>query len=111
MGFRKTQTIKRTAAGIYVDGIFQPGAESTLTIQASIQPVTLEDQVTMPEGRRLSDYVKAYTSSDLQVLGEVVGLQPDKLVWRGHEYECISSGVFQMDVVSHFKYIFSKVTQ
>ena len=112
MGFRKPQTIKRQSAGSYVNGAWVPGGvETTFTIQASVQPATGEDQLTLPEGRRLADYVKAYTSTELQVLGEVVGLQPDRLVWRGHDYECIQVDVRQMSVIDHYKYIFSKVTQ
>lgn len=111
MGFRKTQTIKRVTAGSYVDGVWVPGTESTFTIQASVQPMTGEDMKALPEGRRMSDHVKAYTSENLQVLGEVVGLQPDKLVWRGHDYECIQVDVRQMSVINHYKYIFSRVTQ
>lgn len=113
MSFRKPQTITRTTAGAYsnVTGYFVDGVTSNLTIQASVQPMSGEDMKTLPEGKRLSDFVKVYTDSDLQVLGEVAGLIADRLAWRGHTYECISADVRQMDVISHFKYIFSKVTQ
>ena len=111
MSFRKPQSITRHAAGSYVNGLFVAGSPSTITIQASIQPATGEDIKALPEGRRLDDYVKVYTDADLQVLEEVNGLQPDKLTWRGHTYECISSDVRQMGVINHFKYIFSKVSQ
>lgn len=111
MSFRKPQTIKRLSAGGYVNGVWVDGTESTFTIQASVQPVTGEDQVVIPAGKRLSDYVKAYTSTNLQVLGETTGLEPDRLVWRGKEYECISVDVRQMNVIDHYKYIFSKVQQ
>lgn len=111
MSFRKPQTIKRLTAGDYVNGVWVDGAESTITIMASVQPMTGQDQLVIPAGKRLADYVKAYTSSDLQVLGEVEGLQPDRLVWRGKEYECISADVRQMDILPHYKYTFSKVEQ
>ena len=111
MSFRKPQIITRTSAGSYVDGLFVAGSPSTITIQASVQPATGEDVKVLPEGRRLDDYVKVYTDADLQVLEEVTGLQPDKLAWRGHTYECISADVRQMSVINHFRYIFSKVSQ
>lgn len=111
MSFRKPQTITRTAAGSYVDGLFVAGITSSITIQASVQPATGEDIKALPEGRRLDDYVKVYTDADLQVLGEVNGLQPDRLSWRGHTYECISADVRQMSIINHFRYIFSKVSQ
>ena len=114
MSFRKPQTITRTSAGAYVNGIFVAGTPSTpssITIQASVQPATGEDIKALPEGRRLDDYVKVYTDSDLQMLQESTGKQPDRLTWRGHTYECISADVRQMSVINHFKYIFSKVSQ
>jgi hypothetical protein len=55
--------------------------------------------------------VKAYTDADLQVLGEVEGLQPDKMTWRGSVYEAIQCDVRQMNVINHYKYLFSKVNQ
>jgi len=107
MSFRLPQTIKRTAPGAYVDGIFINGATSELSIHASIQPMTGEDMFTLPEGRRLSDYVKAYTDTLIQVVAE--GQQPDRLVWRGKEYEAIQFDVRQMGVINHYKVIFSRV--
>ena len=106
MSFRKPQTIKRVASGSYVNGDWVNGAASSLTIQASVQPMSMEDMKDAPEGRRMSDMVKMYTDSDLFTVedsGE--NQQPDKLTWRGRDYEIISKGVHQMSVVSHYKYI------
>ncbi len=111
MSFRKPYTITRYAAGTTVKGRFVAGSSSALTIQASVQPVTGEDLKPLPEGRRLDDYVKVYTDSNLQMMQETTGTNPDRLTWRGHTYECISADVRQMDVISHYKYIFSKVSQ
>lgn len=106
MGFRKPQTITREQPGAYVSGVFVPGATSTLTIQASVQPATMEDMKEAPEGRRLSDMVKMYTDADLFTVEDAGhNQQPDKLTWRGREYEVIAKGVHQMGVVSHYKYI------
>lgn len=105
MGFRKPQNITRVAVGSYVNGVWVDGGATTLTIQASVQPMTMEDMKTAPEGRRLSDMVKMYTDADLfttEDSGE--NQQPDKLTWRGRQYEIISKGVAQMGVISHYKY-------
>lgn len=111
MSFRKPQTITRTSAGSYVNGYFVDGITSSITIQASVQPMTGEDMKTLDAGKRLSDYVKVYTVNDLQVLSEATGLIADRLTWRDHTYECISADVRQMSVIDHFKYTFSKITQ
>lgn len=111
MSFRKPIEIKRTSAGSYVSGTFVNGSASTITIEASIQPMKSEDMVTLPEGRRLTDFVKLYTSTNLNTVSETTGQQPDRLTWRGHAYECISVDVHQMDVIPHYKCIFVKVSQ
>lgn len=105
MSFRKPQTIKRTVAGAYVNGVFVEGSESTITISASVQPVSGQDMVAVPEGRRASDMVKLYTDSDLFCQGDAgSGQSPDRLVWRGKEYEIYTKDVCQMSVINHYKY-------
>lgn len=106
MSFRKPQTITRLAAGSYVNGDWVDGAESSLTIAASVQPMSMEDMKDAPEGRRLSDMVKMYTDADLFTVEDSgANQQPDKLTWRGREYEIISKGVHQMSVIPHYKYV------
>ena len=105
MSFRKPFTVKRNAAGGYVNGVYVEGAETTITIQASVQPVSGQDLVAIPEGRRASDMVKVYTSEDLFGQGDAgTGQSPDRLVYRGKEYEIYTKEPNQMGVVSHFKY-------
>lgn len=111
MSFRKPQTILRTLPGGYVAGKWVPGQETSLPILATVQPVTAEDQIVMPAGKRLSDYVKVYTATEIFPLGEIAGQQPDRLVWLGRTYECIDRGVRQMNVIPHYKCIFSIVEQ
>jgi hypothetical protein len=99
--FRNAFDVLREAAGSYVNGIFTSGARSVIKIQASIQPVTGQDMITAPEGRRIQDMIKAYTDSDLQEGEE--GLMPDMIVWNGYAYEINSIDVRQMGVIDHYK--------
>jgi hypothetical protein len=101
--FRKTFDVLHESAGAYVQGIFVAGARSVVPIQASIQPVTGQDMITAPEGRRIQDMVKVYTVSELQEGEEGTGLMPDLIVWRGFAYEVTSIEVRQMDVINHYK--------
>jgi len=103
VSFRKPFDVLHEAAGSYVSGVFVPGVKSSTTIQASVQPVTEQDLITAPEGRRISDMVKIYTDTDLQVGNDGTGLQPDLIVWRGYAYEISSVSVRQMGVISHYK--------
>lgn len=105
MSFRKPFTVKRTIPGAYVNGVYVEGSETTLTIHASVQPVSGQDMVSVPEGRRASDVVKVYTSSDLFAQGDAgSGQSPDRLVYLGKDYEIYTKDVNQNGVISHFKY-------
>lgn len=104
MSFRQAFDALHEAAGSYVNGIYTAGAKTVSSVVASIQPVTEQDMITPPEGRRLSDMVKIYTDSDLQVTEEGSNLQPDLVVWRGYAYEINSASVRQMGVINHYKY-------
>lgn len=110
-GFRKPYNLIRLAPGAYVNGEWVPGTSSVIAMQATIQPMTGEDQFTLPEGRRLGDYIKVYTATAIQPVNETTGQQPDRLEWRGHTYECVQVDVRQMDVIPHYKAVFSKVSQ
>lgn len=103
MSFRKPFDVLHESAGAYVNGVFVPGVRSVFGITASIQPATEQDLITAPDGRRISDMVKIYTSASLQEGGEGTGLQPDLIIWRGYAYEVNSIAVRQMDVINHFK--------
>ena len=103
MSFRKPFQALRESAGAYVQGVYVAGARSVIDIQASIQPVSGQDMITAPEGRRISDMVKIYTDASLQESAEASGLQPDLIVWRGYAYEIVSIEVRQMSVIDHYK--------
>ena len=103
MSFRQTVQVLTELPGSYVQGIFTPGARSVITIQASIQPVSGQDMITAPEGRRIQDMIKIYTSTELKQAEEGAGQQPDIVVWQGNGYEITSMDVRQMGVISHYK--------
>ena len=111
MSFRRPFYVLSETAGGYVNGEYVPGTRTTATIQASVQPVKMgEDVEALPEGRRLSDYLKAYTSTKLQITEEGAGIQPDLIVWpeAGWAYEITSRFIPQMNVIPHYKYVAEK---
>jgi hypothetical protein len=110
MAFRKPQTIKRKAVGAYVDGVWIDGATSQFTISASVQPLSDQDLVNLPSGRRESDIVKMYCADNLLEGGATIGQEPDILVWLGKDYEITSKSVRQMGVLPHYRYWCAKVS-
>jgi len=108
--FRKPQLITRQTPGSYISGVWVPGTDSTFTIMASVQPLSDKDLVNLPEGRRASDVIKLYTDTVLLTVedkGE--NQQPDKIEWRGFDYEISSVSVRQMDVINHYRYFATKI--
>lgn len=107
-GFRKPFIVLRENGGSYEKGVWAPGGRSSLTIAASVQPVKEgRDLQQLPEGRRLTDYKKVYTSTKLQMTGD--GLQPDIIVSGGFGFELVDVDENQSDVISHYKYLAVKV--
>jgi hypothetical protein len=108
--FSTSKTVLREAAGTYVNGKWTAGARTTTTTLASIQALgNAQDMNAMPEGRRLSDFVKIYTKDLLNVTVEGTGMQPDIIVHEGYGYEITSIFVNQSGIISHYKYIGSKI--
>lgn len=109
-GFRTLRTLLREAVGTYNAGQWVPGARSTTTTLASVQPVTMgRDMRALPEGRRLSDFVKLYTYDRLKVTEECAGVQPDILIHDGFGYELVSVEANQSGLLNHYKYIAVKI--
>jgi hypothetical protein len=110
--FRKPQAIQRQASGSYVNGEWIPGSSTPLNITASVQPAKMEDLINLPVGRRLADFIRLYTSTELLTVGEgAAAQQPDLFDWHGHTYQCDSVGMWQNGIRSHWKCIFVKVSQ
>lgn len=109
--FRKPVTIKRRGAGSYVNGFWQAASESTLTIQASVQPAGERDVQLLPEGRRSNGAFRLFTDAALQVAQEGTGLNNDVAVLEGAEYEIMAEMPWQNGLIPHRAYIAARVTE
>lgn len=106
MTFRTARTILSESAGSYVNGNWVAGLRTANTIQATVQPITMgQDMLSLPEGRRISDFVKIYTGINLQVTDDDNGLQPDFIVHEGFCYELVSRYSNQNGLIPHYKFI------
>jgi len=109
--FRKPVTIKRKSPGAYVDGFWQAGGESTLTIQASVQPAGERDVQLLPEGRRDAGAFRLFTDAVLQVAQEGTGKNNDVAVLEGAEYEIMAEMPWQNGLIPHRAYVAARVTE
>ncbi|MFT9498025.1 hypothetical protein [Anaerosolibacter sp.] len=107
MGFRKPYEVKRKADGSYVKGKWVDGIESSVTIQASVQPINSDEIQYLPEGRRSGKSFKIFTSTELyaaeQFKGESPGRQPDVIIIFEKRYEIVRVMPHQSGVINHYK--------
>lgn len=109
--FRKPVQIKRRAPGAYVNGFFQQGAQTTITINASVQPAGERDVQLLPEGRRDAGAFRLFTDSVLQVAQEGTGKNNDVAMLAGAEYEIMAEMPWQNGIIPHRVYIAARVTE
>lgn len=112
--FRSPITLKSATPGTTVNGIWVPGAYTSSTITSSIQPLKGKEMECLPEGRRLSEAFKMYTSSVLRTVG-VSGsnLNCDRVVFNGEEFDVWELMPWQNNlnfaIVNHYKYLILRV--
>lgn len=110
MGFRRPVTIERTSLGTIDDnGRYQKGTTTTLTIQASVQPLSLREQSTIisPDGARNVAYVKIYTDAPLipqsAASGQGEATKADVVRHLGRRFLVIQCDAYQSGVISHYR--------
>ncbi|MCK4521419.1 MAG: hypothetical protein KAU20_02510 [Nanoarchaeota archaeon] len=111
---RQTLTVKRVAAGSYVLGIYQEGAESEFTIRASVQPLKANEMELLPDERRQSEAYRLYTDTPLQTAkegkkGSPETVNADKVIIYGDTFEVYSVGTWQNQIINHYKIIVFKI--
>lgn len=79
-----TYTVTRRAASTYSNGVRVAGSTSTLSITASVQPVTGRELERLPEGMRTTEVVKLYTTTALRTADSG---DPDHISIDGETYE------------------------
>lgn len=108
--FRKLKKVLKESTGAYVNGDWVAGERSVTEALMSVQPVVMgQDIQVLPEGRHLSDYVKLYASTELQIAREGEGVQSDIVVHEGYGFEIMSSYPNRSGVINHYKYTATKV--
>jgi hypothetical protein len=105
--FRQSVTVKRRAVGAFVAGVWVPGAPTTTTIQASVQPASAEDIQRLPEGQRQTGAVKLYTNDSLFT---AKGTQEaDIVVTPQGDYEVSVAEVWDNGLIPHKSYLCVRV--
>lgn len=106
-----TLTVTRYAPGMFVDGDWVNGVESTFTARGTLRPLSEKDKQLLPVGTRATDIRKFYTRSVLQLAIEEDGIKSDRLtdgvdVW---ELTAIADNEKHIKGVPHYRYELTRV--
>lgn len=106
--FRVPVQFKWAKPGRYEYGRWVPGATVERDIEASVQPMSMQDVNDMPEGERHGQMVKVYTDDDTIPVHQ---LSQDRVtfMWREFEWVVISDEAHFGGVIDHRKLIARRV--
>lgn len=108
MSLRKLMYITRYEPGHWVDGEWVEGGDTTLAIEASVQPATQEDMLDLPEGKRKRGTYKLFTETELRTVTEG-GQSADRTTIRGEAYEISAIAPWENDILPHYKALATRI--
>jgi len=107
--FESGITVKRYTAAALVKGVYQPVTPTTFTIKASVQPMSGDEVLTLPEGDREKELQTVYTDTLLRTIDQDTKTEADRVVWNGSDYEVIKVRPYQMGALDHYECIIARV--
>lgn len=86
--FSEDLTVIRTSKdGSYVLGKYVPGKESTFKIRGTVEPLSAQMMMLLPEGERTKESIRIYTANELNTVDALNGRKADVVCYRGKQYE------------------------
>lgn len=107
--FGETVTLIRETAGHFENGRWVEGTESEIEITASIQPISGNELVNLPELQRTSETLKCYTTEILLTADPTTGVAADEIHYRGKRWQVQSVEPWGVPGFSHSKAIIMRV--
>lgn len=96
--------ILRSTAGSYINGEWVEGTETTVPIEANVQPFSDYQYMILPEADRTKQWVWVFSSSEIRTLKEGTGgYAADEFVWNGERYRAMKAQRFQMSIQDHWE--------
>lgn len=104
--FRTPIVILRLSGGSYVNGQWIEGTQTTIDATASIQPLSGQEILLIPEARREKEVYKMYTSTPIN---DLTTQNPDQVQFFGKTYEVLQIWTWQNNALfataNHYKYM------
>ena len=84
-------TVIRKEPGKWIAGKWVEGAETQITVNADIQPVSGYELQSLEVNRKEDGMIKIITTDSLVTLQETKDQNPDVIIFEGKEYEIVLS--------------------
>jgi hypothetical protein len=100
-----TVTVLRKGEGSWVDGYWKDGTDTSVSIEANVQPLKGYELMSLPEVDRTKESIKVYCEETLRTLSEVGQTKADLIIWEGKKYQAVKTLTYKMGVLDHTKTI------
>lgn len=100
--FRRPYTIRRRGEQKILNG-HAVNNSTEFTVKLNIQPLSKNDLLALPEGKRTIARVKSFGSDALISADEHSGTPGDLLYYGGKWYECVSCVYWQHTPLTHYE--------
>lgn len=108
--WNETITLKRKAAGTYVNGRWVPGSVTTSSIRATVEPMKPQELQILPEGLRSRLPIYIYTNEELKTASVADSKEPDILTYNDLDYE-VHQVQNWTQMIPHFKVMCLRLTE
>lgn len=109
--FKKQYQLRTFSKQKTVRGYAVKASSEDRTVSLNVQPVVSTELKSLPEGDRVTKGIKSYGDFPVQTADVEKGIQADRLFYAGEWYECISSSYFEHTPLSHWKSIYTLVSE
>ena len=97
--FEKTQPVKGYSRARYSDS----------TVKLNVQPLSMSELVTLPDGIRRSKNIKAIGQVQIKTADDRAGILADRIYYNGEWYECTGADIWGTTPVGQTEAIFGLV--
>lgn len=107
--FRHKVPVYRQGTRYNDSGYQKTGPEVQMEVTVSVQPLSLAEIESLPEGRRQLPSLKLYTNDELISFG--MDSRPDQVEIAGERYEVVAKAIWENNVINHNKYLCTKLVE
>ncbi len=106
--FKKPYTLRRFEKTKLVRG-YSCARYSDSTVKMNVQPVSMSELTTLPDGIRRSKNIKAISKVQIRTADDKEGTLADRIFYKGEWYECTGADIWGNTPVGQTEAIFGLI--